>query len=54
MYEVALANFFRSSSPAPRGSSFLFLHTFQRTGASNSPRQLGQTSLTFRVSSFSV
>jgi len=54
MYELAFANFFRSSSPIPRGNSFFFRQTFQRTGASNSPRQLGQISFTFRVSSLSV
>jgi hypothetical protein len=44
----------RSSSPAPRGNSLFFRETFQRTGNSNSPRQLGQTSFIFLVSSFSV
>lgn len=33
---------------------FFFRQTFHRTGASNSPRQLGHTSFTLRVSSFSV
>ena len=40
---------------AGAAGKFPFLaETFQRTGASNSPRQLGQINLTLRVSSFSV